>query len=228
MMRSLLLIPALLLGGCFNPDLTNVRWTCTGSGQSDDCPGGYSCVQSVCRAPGEVPDPLPMEDGGLPSNVVNAPGCAAMVGYEVAKDPMGAPAFACPGRFYSIGGPSTNANSICASGYEICRNADRIEFAKCNAPSIPGFFIANVRGEHNGGMTVCSNQNGFTEDFWAGCGNPSAIRPVPLTMACSGFSNGRDCDQGMNSQFNCRDDNERAIEEVTSTNPIHGVLCCKR
>ncbi|MFO0577716.1 MAG: hypothetical protein U1A78_27230 [Polyangia bacterium] len=231
MKRSLLALKALLLaalplGGCYSPDLTNVRWSCTGSGQPDDCPSGYTCFQSMCRAPGEIPGA--QEDGGLPTNTVNAPGCAAMVGYEVAKDPTNAPAFACPGRFYSIGGSSTNANSICAAGYEVCQNADRIDFGKCNAPSIPGFFIARVRGEQSNGMGVCPGNQQLQEDFWAGCGNTSAIRAVTVQMMCSGFSQGRDCDQSGGSSFNCRDDNDRNLEEVTSTNPVHGVLCCKK
>lgn len=213
-------LASLALLACYNPDLTAVRFACTGDGQPDDCPSGYSCVQSVCRASGEVPG---QPDGG--STDRTAVGCASGKGFDVGKDPTAAQAFACPGTF--TGTTSSNANSLCAGGYFPCLSATNINLPKCNASSTVGFFIANKLGEHEGTNIVCGPQTGPSEDYWVGCGNTSGIRLITIPQPCSGFSLGRDCDNNTGSEFSCRDDRDNPIEMVISTNQIHGVLCCK-
>lgn len=215
-MRRFLPLASLALLACYNPDLTAVRFACTGDGKPDDCPSGYTCVQSVCRAPGEVPG---QPDGG------STGGCASGKGIDVGKDASAAQAFACPGTF--MGTSMNNAFSLCANGYSICGNANNIDLAKCNAPSMQGFFIANKLGEHNGGTVICGTQIGISEDYWVGCGNTSAIRLVTISQTCNGFSTGRDCDNNMGSEFNCRGDSETPIDQIISTNQVHGVLCCR-
>jgi hypothetical protein len=214
-MRILLPFAPLLWVACYDPDLTSVRFACTGDGQPDDCPSGYTCVQSVCRPPGEVPD------GGGSST---AAGCTNTVGYDVAKDPMGMPVFACPGSF--LGTAASNATTLCTAGYSLCTSADSIDLNKCNTPAVQGFFIARVFGEHGGSSTACGD-SAYSEDLWAGCGHTENIRLVPLSQPCSGFSLARDCDG--NTSFNCRGDgNNDRIEAIISSNAVHGVLCCKQ
>jgi hypothetical protein len=218
-MRRFLPFASLALFACYDPDLTAVRFACTGDGQPDDCPSGYTCMQSVCRAPGEVP---PQPDGGATGGM--AVGCASGKGFDVSKG-AAAQAFACPGTFAGI--QSDNANSLCAGGYFPCLGAQTIDLAKCSAPTLQGFFIANKLGEHAGGNVICGTQSGISEDYWVGCGNTSGIRLVTITQPCNGFSTGRDCDNNAGSEFNCRGDSDNQIEQVISTNQVHGVLCCK-
>lgn len=234
-MRNFLPFAALALFACYSPNLSGVRFSCTGDGLPDDCPSGYSCVQSVCVLPGEPPGGtsdggMTMTDGGAPADggasLGKALGCTSMSGYDIAKDPVGTPAFACPGTFQ--GNSSTNAYSLCATGYRICPDANTLDLNKCTAPGIQGFFIANKRGEHSSSTVACGGQGNLDDDHWFGCGNPSGIVALTPPGPCFGFSSARDCVNMTGSEFNCRDDNDRSIDEVSSTNPVHGVLCCKQ
>ena len=121
----------------------------------------------------------------------------------------------------------SNANTLCAGGYFPCLNANNIEFNKCGSPGVQGFFIANKLGEHATTTVVCGTQSGIAEDYWVGCGNTSAIRLITIPQSCNGFTLGRDCDNVVGSEFNCRDDADGPIEQVSSSNPMHGVLCCR-
>lgn len=216
-MRMLLPVAAMALFSCYSPNLSGVQFSCTGDGKPDDCPSGYACIQSICRLVGEPPG------GTLAPG--KAAGCASMSGYDVAKDGNTVPVFACPGAF--SGTTSSNATTLCASGYSICQNTIDIDLAKCNAAGMPGFYIGDKLGEHNSTMAACGTQNNLIEDYWVGCGNPSNIRLVSIPQTCNGFLAGRDCDNGTGSEFNCNGDNQTPIEDIVSTNPLHGVLCCK-
>lgn len=242
-MRNILPFAALALFACYSPNLSGVRFNCAGDGLPNDCPSGYSCVQGVCLLPGEQPGDLPdagmtlsdgsmtiPPDGGAPDGsgmMPRAAGCTSMMGYDIAKDPVGAPVFACPGAFQGTG--SSNATTQCASGYRVCQDANTIDLIKCSASGLQGFFIANRRGEHNsaGANVSCSPQGNVTDDHWAGCGSTSGIGLITPSSPCYGFPYGRDCVNTTASEFNCRGDDDRPLEEVISTNPVHGVLCCK-
>lgn len=219
-MRRFLPFASLALLACYNPDLTSVRFACVGDGKPDDCPSGYSCLQSVCRPPGELP---PLPDGGSTDRM--AAGCASGKGFDVSRESTGGQAFACSGTFAGTG--SNNANSLCAGGYFPCLNANNINLDKCTAPGVQGFFIANKLGEHDQGNGACGAQMNLVDDYWVGCGNTTAIRLITIMPMCNGFSTGRDCENNTGSEFNCRDDRDNPIEQVASANPVHGVLCCR-
>lgn len=57
-MRNLLFLT--LVGGCFNPDLSESMFTCTA-----DCPSGFECVAGECIRPGTAPSIEILEPDGV-------------------------------------------------------------------------------------------------------------------------------------------------------------------
>ena len=210
---------ALLVSGCFNPDLTGVEFTCDVS-TSPQCPAGLSCVDGNCAVP--LP-PLMIIAPTAPSTT----GCALGGGVDISKS--GKSAWACAGIFEGRKDDSTrNINRLCAAGYSLCTNADAIDLSKCDKDA-PGFYMSRVFSVHNNKndkSAQCAAQG--TNTFfpgWAGCG-AAQTNSLPLPTKCSGFARTWDCQ--IDRMLACDDGGFPLTPEgAQNERADYGALCCK-
>lgn len=207
-----------LLGGCYSPDLSGVRYTCDEA--NPYCPDGLFCLSGVCqKQSGMVSDAG--AGGGLPDGVMSAPGCRLGMGYTVGS------AFACPSEFSSNAADSIPAASqLCATGYQLCSMAAVIDLAACR--KLSGFFAAQVpmrRGNSLDPKTfVCGATSGQMQmPLFAGCGRQTKDDVYDVAQqACGGFTQALDCFQ--DPKWFCKSTN---LDGVDQQNSFDGVLCCR-
>jgi hypothetical protein len=217
-----LTLVALTFAGCFSPNLEGVSFVCDES--NPQCPAGYTCTEGRCvqgSGTSMMEPPTSTVDGG--SGNAGAAGCSAGVGFDVSKD-VARPTYACPGTFQNdFGNPQRNVNRLCAAGYAVCTDANRVNLSACNQITT-GYFVARVDTRRQSGMTdvQCGTPNGtYREELWAGCGRTSK---EIFQANCSGFTSARDCDPM--STFFCM--YKGWLETATNTDPNSGALCCKQ
>lgn len=218
---------ALFASGCFNPDLTGVVFKCDDINNTQ-CPAGQTCLEGDC-VPAESPSPTdPGLDGGTGGVDMASPGgtttgCSAGGGSDVSKG-SSKQAYACTGVFGGYNRP--NASSLCASGYQLCTNADTIDLTKCNQEP-KGFFVSKVltkRDRNTPPGTGCGSPGKNETAMFAGCG-PGTTSVVTLTSACSNFAKAWDCND---NQLACYNLGGYSPDASQSTRTDYGVLCCKK
>lgn len=222
---------ALLVSGCFNPDLTGVVFKCDDINNAQ-CPAGQTCLEGNCvpQDTGGMTPGGPTDDGGTGAVDMAIPGgtttgCASGGGTDVTKSGSKL-AYSCAGNFFAVGFGSPSAVGLCASGYEICTKADNIDLAKCNQDP-KGFFIARVVTKRDGKQppaTGCGSPGRNESGMFAGCGGATQS-VITLTQSCTGFSKAWDCGDG---QLYCFNNNGYSPEATGSTRSDYGVLCCKK
>lgn len=217
-----LTLVALTFGGCFSPNLEGVAFVCDET--NPQCPAGYTCTEGRCvtGTGGTMMEPptTPAVDGG--SGMAGAAGCTSGVGFDVSKE-AARPTYACPGTFQADFDRNKNVNRLCASGYAICTDANRVNITACSAIS-SGYFVARVDTRRQAGMSdvQCGTPNNtYKEELWAGCGR--AGKDI-FQANCSGFTSARDCDP--QTTFFCM--YKGSLESATNTDPNSGALCCKQ
>jgi hypothetical protein len=204
---------ALLLGACFNPDISQVTFTCA-AGQPDNCPEGQVCENGTCTTPSLADlGAVVLDMAARIADLAQPSGCRSGSGKPVGS------AWACPGSF----NPG-EAAKLCASGYALCTSAAGIDAATCSAQE--GFFLANVVGRYftRGDLTgVNCTSNDFYRVLY-GCGNP--IKARTAATPCGSFYQLVDC-QDPSADFRCPAGPFTTIDNVTNPYPLDGVLCCK-
>ena len=128
-MRALLLT-TLALAGCYNPDLSRVRYTCDPA--NPFCPDGQKCVSGICGGT----ETTPTTDAGTPAADMSTPAakppaCARGVEVELSPRMFGCTATINPGDY---------TDALCRLGWRLCTDNDSA------AKEPPAFYIANVRG----------------------------------------------------------------------------------
>lgn len=207
-MSRLWLASLALIAGCYSPDLSGVKYTCTAS--DPICPDGTTCVNNVCTLPGE-PDPGPMPVAG----------CSG-TGRKVSET-----VFACSGTFAKGG-----AAALCSANYAICTKLpDKPTIESCNKID-GGFFVTEVKAWRNrfeGPEQAACENNSMGRDrlLFAGCGNPNVSSNISRPMtACQPATLGVDCTTVSASQWECGPD--RAASSWVNKVASDGVLCCAK
>lgn len=217
-MRGLLLF-AVMLASCYNPDLSNGMYTCTK--EEPVCPDGQYCIDNLCRFLGEKPPARDMAT--VPADMASPTGCASKRGAS-----LGPKAWACPGK-YAPG----KVGALCAPGYAICTSSEDIDLALCKG--VLGFYIANVRGYDERfdcdpyRMVHCNYMNQQERPLWFGCGGSPLSFVQTCLQSCSGFN------QALNGTLAARampitfiDSFTPQIEDQRNDDELNGVLCCTK
>lgn len=213
-MRIQLLLFALFLAACFNPDTSQVTFTCA-SGQENNCPEGQTCENGICAAPTRTDLAVVVRDLA----VVAPPDLAQPSGCRSGRGKLLGAVWACTGSF----NPG-QAATLCADGNVLCTSAAGLDTAACTAQE--GFFLANVVGRYftKGDLTgVKCTGNDFYRVLY-GCGNSTKARTA--ATPCGSFYQLVDC-QDVSSDFRCPAGPFTTIDNVTNPYPLDGVLCCK-
>lgn len=177
---------ALMFAGCYNPDLSRVRYTCDPS--NPFCPDGLKCVSGICGGV-EMPTPSDMATAsGDMSTPAARPACARGTEAE-----LSARMSACAA---TLNGEYTDA--LCRPGWRLCAENDPA------AKDPPGFFVANVRG-----LQVASpplDPNKLQPDWTHGTkyqettrylfGRGSGNYVEPSAVAVHGFGAAMECSPG--------------------------------
>ncbi len=212
-MRTRLAIFAIVLAACFNPDTSQVTFTCA-AGEANNCPEGLSCESGICTPPNRTDLAIVVQDLAAPLRDLAQPsGCRSGQGKLLGS------VWACTGSF----NPGESAK-LCAVGFELCTSATGLDTAACTAQE--GFFLANVVGRYftKGDLTgVKCTGNDFYRALY-GCGNPTKARTA--ATPCGSFYQLVDC-QDVSSDFRCPVGPFTTIDNVTNPYPLDGVLCCK-
>jgi hypothetical protein len=142
------------------------------------------------------------------------------MGYDVTT-PGKMQVFACPTK-YSNNNNDT-ADTKCAGGFALCKNADNINLGACNklGQANSAFFISSAMGQRRFGSSTgpsCGSPNGSEYTVWGGCGKGSST----FTAACMGFTQAIDCLPGTGT-FQCKGG---AIGDTVNNDGSSGVLCC--
>lgn len=205
---------------CFQPDLSNVRFTCTGDGKPDDCPGGYECFAGQCLLMWEG-DAASVPDGSTDQappgpDLATAAGCASGQGYAVGQ------AFACPGAF---GGTGKGASTLCARGYRLCsKTAGHLAATDLKAcRNLPGMYIGDVIGSYqtDPGQAVCDGTQPRRQVF--GCGKNS--RSLSAGVKCGGFEQVVDFTANT-TQMTAPAGMFSTVDLINNPTPTDGALCC--
>lgn len=203
-----------LLGACYGPDLSGVKYTC--GPINPICPEGLSCTDGLCQLPGKSGGKDLGPSGNIPDGSTPVAGCRSGSGYKVGS------AYACPGAF----SPAAPASQLCARGLQLCTNSSGVDFALCK--TLPGFYAA-VRIHRDPGQPVdpatfaCGSPNGPQLRMFAGCGRTEASMIFDLPSAvqqCSTFNQAIDCQQ---AGWSCP---SSTLDNDTQNSSTDGVLCC--
>ena len=214
-----LVVVAVCLSGCFNPDYSKVLYTCTY--EEPVCQDGYVCDGAHCVLPVAPVADLASPDGPPAPDMAPRNGCASGKGAAV-----GASAWACPGLYE----PGT-VRAMCASGFAICKSAAGINLAECR--NITGFFIADVRGydsfkecPSDAAAVTCGYIDNRERPLWFGCGSLTGYNQI-CKKGCAGFV------QANNGTLAARvpgppfvDSFTDDIDAQTNNERMNGVLCC--
>lgn len=210
--QLLLLVP--LLAACFNPDISQVTFTCA-AGEANNCPDGQACINGICTVPIQ-PD---LSLGSPRDLAMSPPDLAQPSGCRSGRGKLLGSLWACIGSF----NPG-EAAKLCADGYALCTSAAGLDAAACTAQE--GFFLANVVGRYftKGDLTgvKCTGTDFYRVLY--GCGNPTKARTA--AMPCGSFYQLVDC-QDISSDFHCPAGPFTTLDNVTNPFPLDGVLCCK-
>jgi hypothetical protein len=233
MTTNLLAVAALLLAGCYNPDLSRVKFTC--SAERPVCPDSLQCIQNCCGGPpcgaqssadGGSQDPPPWDPQAKPSATS---GCRSGMGYVLSEH-----AVACPGVLMQQG----DVTSQCGDGWSLCPLSP-LPPDRC--ASVPwGFFAAMPRGMQfhvppSETLQCLWSGEGADVDqrFLFGCGStPKTTYSAPLP--CGGFSQAVLCRNGAaEAPMTCdcllgAVPGDKDFASVTNPNPADGILCCKQ
>ena len=226
--------PILCLLGCFNPDLSQVVFTC--SEQSQACPPGQQCISGKCITP---PDPttdlsaaadlaligdMQPEDLGA-ADLAMPKGCANGLKFSA---PVGVNTWACLGQ-WSAG----KAPSLCAAGFAPCKSGATVDVPTCTAIKSYFFVLDSVAEAID--VPAC----GTKDPTKYLCGEPLAKVNVRLRYGCGGLVNfivRRSCGPGcfglpdalscLNApnDYNC--DYSPFSADFNQRGDV-GVLCCK-
>jgi len=212
-MRTWLAALTLGLVACFNPDISQVTFTCA-AGEPNNCPEGQTCEGGVCTAPSPADLAVTVRDLAAP-----LPDLAQPSGCRSGRGKLLGSVWACTGAF----NPG-EAAKLCASTHVLCISAAGLDTATCTAQE--GFFLANVVGRYftKGDLTgVNCTGNDFYRVLY-GCGNPTKARTA--STPCGSFYQLVDCLEP-SSDFRCPSGPFTTIDNVTNPYPLDGVLCCK-
>lgn len=205
--------------GCFNPDLSNVAFTCDPV-LAPACPDGYICASDgVCRAAGVLDGGK--ADGGTdlaqPPTVEGCAGAGGVpgVGFDVTL--AGKPkSYACPAVYKNKQGQS--ADTLCRAPYVVCSSAASVDLAKCDqiGTASAGFFVASSPAHRTSATQVaCGAPSGLQSGLWSGCGSSA------VDIQCQGFKTALECFS--TSAFQCFG---TTIKDTINTDARSGVLCC--
>lgn len=212
----------LLLAGCFNPDLSKIRYRCD---ESNLCPDGQSCAAGLCLRPDELTtfdlaQPAPLPDGSTPPAA--APPCKSGQGYVLDGAPQ--QTAACPGKF-----AAGHAAELCAASFGLCLTLTPTEKTACEAIN-SGFFGSTKRASKQGALPPSCVTNG-THTYIPGCGGRQSA--VVAVEQCAPYEKGLDCfSQGAVGWVWQCDGVDALMQASYSGLPgsgaaVDGVLCCK-
>lgn len=214
---------ALSLGGprCFNPDTSQVTFSCTP--EDPRCPEGFECSDGICLAVGATP---PDATGPRP-DMADLPDLAAR-GCVGAGSPVGA-AWACPGLF-----ATGQADSLCAPGFSVCADASAVNLGACDA--LTGFYVSEALGKSNF-RGLCRNIDpvnftceapppNFLYRLRFGCGSMIASYVLlACQRQCGGFDRALNC-SATGADYSCAQSN--ALKDDSNSHGAIGVLCCPK
>ena len=178
---------------------------------SQACTPPLVCNEGYCYAP------VAADAGDL---AAQASGCARGGGVQLGND-----AWACAGPFPRNSGPA-----LCASGFEVCKTADKVPQAACE--SVQGFFAAAATlftttfdqcTAIDASFVNCSSG---TYQYRMGCGTSTLVAVFACEHACSGFRRAISCSRAKTSGYSCGGGPSPAGDQ--SDSPAFGVLCCRQ
>lgn len=205
---------ALVAGGCFNPDLSSVKFKCDAE---HACPDGMVCDGSLCVSPTPTDGSSSDQSMSIDMDAAMMSGCADGAGFPVGS------AFACPGTFVE-----TQGTKRCAAGWTPCTSGLMVDLVACN--KLNGFFIGRAPAAYlvpNRAMPICGTVAMGGNPLWFGCGDALAAKPYVATHTssfyCSDFTKSLDC---ANASWNCTASYD--LNRTTNTVGSDGVLCCRQ